>query len=141
MARQLGDRKELIRIVRSMPDIAVVASCDEIAALAARRFEDPLQESLLYRLKFGLWSSGVDRHMKIRHSMGALMITIAGSRSFSGVRGWASIGWTRPAPWISPQPLRKNLELSRGNAWTGSRSSCPPATTDEFSLACNGESE
>ena len=56
VARQLGDRKELIAkvisIVRSMPDIAVVASYDEIAALPAKRFEDPREESLLYRLKF-----------------------------------------------------------------------------------------
>jgi predicted AlkP superfamily pyrophosphatase or phosphodiesterase len=56
MARQLGDRKELIAkvisIVRSMPDIAVAASYDEIAALPEKRFEDPREESLLYRLKF-----------------------------------------------------------------------------------------
>ena len=56
VARQLGNRKELIAkvisIVRSMPDIAVVASYDEIAALPAKRFEDPREESLLYRLKF-----------------------------------------------------------------------------------------
>jgi predicted AlkP superfamily pyrophosphatase or phosphodiesterase len=56
VARQLGGRKELIAkvisIVRSMPDIAVVASYDEIAALPAKRFEDPREESLLYRLKF-----------------------------------------------------------------------------------------
>jgi predicted AlkP superfamily pyrophosphatase or phosphodiesterase len=52
----LGDRRELIarviNIVRSMPDIAVAASYDEIAALPAKRFEDPREESLLYRLKF-----------------------------------------------------------------------------------------
>jgi predicted AlkP superfamily pyrophosphatase or phosphodiesterase len=56
VARQLGDRKELIAkviiIVRSMPDIAVAASYDEIAALPEKRFEDPREESLLYRLKF-----------------------------------------------------------------------------------------
>jgi len=56
VAQPLGDRRELIarviNIVRSMPDIAVAASYDEIAALPAKRFEDPREESLLYRLKF-----------------------------------------------------------------------------------------
>ena len=55
-ARQLGDRKELIAkvitIVRSMPDIAVAVSYDELAALPAKRFDDPREESLLYRLKY-----------------------------------------------------------------------------------------
>ena len=55
-ARQLGDRKEwlakVVNIVRSMPDIAAVASFDEIAALPDKRFEDPREESLLYRLKY-----------------------------------------------------------------------------------------
>ena len=56
VARPLGDRKELlarvIRIVRSMPDIAAVASFEELAALPRKRFADPREESLLYRLKF-----------------------------------------------------------------------------------------
>jgi predicted AlkP superfamily pyrophosphatase or phosphodiesterase len=55
-ARQLGDRKEwipkVVNIVRSMPDIAAVASFDELAALPDKRFEDPREESLLYRLKY-----------------------------------------------------------------------------------------
>jgi predicted AlkP superfamily pyrophosphatase or phosphodiesterase len=56
VARQLGDRKEwigkVVNIVRSMPDIAAVASFDELAALPDKRFEDPRDESLLYRLKY-----------------------------------------------------------------------------------------
>lgn len=55
-ARQLGDRKEwvpkVVNIVRSMPDIATAASFEELAALSEKRFEDPRDESLLYRLKF-----------------------------------------------------------------------------------------
>ncbi len=55
-ARGLGDRKELvarvIRTVRSMPDVAAVASFEELAALPSRRFADPREESLLYRLKY-----------------------------------------------------------------------------------------
>jgi len=43
---------KVIGIVRSMPEIAAVASYEEIAALPARRFEDPRDESLLYRFKF-----------------------------------------------------------------------------------------
>jgi arylsulfatase A-like enzyme len=35
-----------------MPDIAAVASFDELAALPDKRFEDPREESLLYRLKY-----------------------------------------------------------------------------------------
>ena len=56
VARQLGDRKKLVakveNIVRSMPDIAAVASYEELAALPDRRFDDPRDESLLYRLKY-----------------------------------------------------------------------------------------
>jgi len=56
MARQFDNQKDLIakvvEIVRSMPDIAVAASYDEIAALPSKRFEDPREESLLYRLKY-----------------------------------------------------------------------------------------
>ena len=56
VARQLGDKKEwigkVVNIVRSMPDIAAVASFDELAALPNKRFDDPRQESLLYRLKY-----------------------------------------------------------------------------------------
>jgi predicted AlkP superfamily pyrophosphatase or phosphodiesterase len=56
VARQLGDRKEwvpkVVNIVRSMPDIAAAASFDELAALPDKRFEDPRDESLLYRLKY-----------------------------------------------------------------------------------------
>jgi predicted AlkP superfamily pyrophosphatase or phosphodiesterase len=56
VAPQLGDLKDAIarvlKIVRSMPDIAVAATFDEIAALPQKRFADPREEDLLYRLKF-----------------------------------------------------------------------------------------
>jgi predicted AlkP superfamily pyrophosphatase or phosphodiesterase len=56
VAAPLGERKHLldkvIQIVRSMPDIGVVASYEEIAGLPEKRFEDPREESLLYRLKY-----------------------------------------------------------------------------------------
>jgi predicted AlkP superfamily pyrophosphatase or phosphodiesterase len=56
VAAPLGGRKELvarvIQIVRSMPEVAVVASYEEIAALPDKRFEDPREESLLYRLRY-----------------------------------------------------------------------------------------
>jgi predicted AlkP superfamily pyrophosphatase or phosphodiesterase len=55
-AKQLGDRKELIarviNIVRSMPDLAVAESFDALAALPDKRFQDPRDESLAYRLKY-----------------------------------------------------------------------------------------
>jgi predicted AlkP superfamily pyrophosphatase or phosphodiesterase len=56
VARQLGDRKEwipkVVKIIRAMPDVAAAASFDELEALPVRRFEDPRDESLLYRLKY-----------------------------------------------------------------------------------------
>jgi arylsulfatase A-like enzyme len=56
LARQLGDRKtwveKVVKIVRAMPDIAVASSFEELAALPNKRFDDPRQESLLYRLKY-----------------------------------------------------------------------------------------
>ena len=55
-AHELGDKKEwigkVVKVVRSMPDIATAASFDELAALPNKRFEDPREESLLYRLKY-----------------------------------------------------------------------------------------
>jgi predicted AlkP superfamily pyrophosphatase or phosphodiesterase len=45
-------RSAVIDVVRSMPEVAVVADYDELAALPAKRFADPREESLQYRLKF-----------------------------------------------------------------------------------------
>ncbi len=74
-ARQLGDHKQLIakvlKIVRAMPDIAVAASYDEIAALPAKRFEDPSEESLLYRFKF---SAAPDRAGEILLAFKAMIL-------------------------------------------------------------------
>jgi len=57
VSRPLGDRKAVVAgvipVVRSMPDVAVVASLDEVLALPEKAFDDPREESLLYRLKFG----------------------------------------------------------------------------------------
>jgi predicted AlkP superfamily pyrophosphatase or phosphodiesterase len=56
VAQQLGDKKawveRVVKVVRSMPDIAVASSFDDIQALPNKRFDDPRQESLLYRLKY-----------------------------------------------------------------------------------------
>ncbi|HUB34912.1 MAG TPA: alkaline phosphatase family protein [Bryobacteraceae bacterium] len=56
MVRSLGNAKELLasvlRIVRAMPNLAVAESYDELAALPNKRFDDPREESLAYRLKF-----------------------------------------------------------------------------------------
>src|SRR5579863_4599632 len=53
---QIGDRKEaiarVIKVIRTMPEIGVVASYDELATLPEKRFADPQEESLEYRLKF-----------------------------------------------------------------------------------------
>lgn len=56
LAQQLGDRKnwvpKVVNIIRSMPDVAAAASFEELAALPDKRFQDPRDESLLYRLKY-----------------------------------------------------------------------------------------
>jgi len=56
VVRSLGNAKELLasvlRIVRAMPNLAVAESYDELAALPNKRFDDPREESLAYRLKF-----------------------------------------------------------------------------------------
>lgn len=56
VAKQLGDRQQwvprVVQLVRAMPDIAAAASFEELAALPDKRFDDPREESLLYRLKF-----------------------------------------------------------------------------------------
>lgn len=56
ISRSIGDRavvlKKVIDVVRGMPEVAVAVSYEEIAALPDKRFEDPREEDLLYRLKF-----------------------------------------------------------------------------------------
>ena len=56
LARQLGDRKgwvpKVVQLIRAMPDVAAAASFSELEALPAHRFEDPRDESILYRLKY-----------------------------------------------------------------------------------------
>jgi predicted AlkP superfamily pyrophosphatase or phosphodiesterase len=58
VSQPLGDRKKLVaivvNIVRSMPEIAAVASLEELEALPDKRFDDPREESLLYRFKYSV---------------------------------------------------------------------------------------
>jgi arylsulfatase A-like enzyme len=42
----------VVQIIRSMPDVAAAASFSQLEALPARRFDDPRDESMLYRLKY-----------------------------------------------------------------------------------------
>lgn len=55
----LGNRKQVLNkvaeIVRGMPEIAAVATYDELAALPEKRFADPRTSSLQYRLKFSAY--------------------------------------------------------------------------------------
>jgi predicted AlkP superfamily pyrophosphatase or phosphodiesterase len=55
VAKQLGDRKDWVpkveEIIRSMPQVADVASFEELEALPSQKFNDPRDESLRYRLK------------------------------------------------------------------------------------------
>jgi len=59
VAKRLGDKRQLIsqvvEIVKQMPEIAAVASYEELAALPEKRFPDPRESSLLYRLKFSVY--------------------------------------------------------------------------------------
>jgi predicted AlkP superfamily pyrophosphatase or phosphodiesterase len=59
IAKPLGDRRllinQIVEIVRQMPEIAAVASYEELAALPEKRFPDPRESSLLYRLKFSVY--------------------------------------------------------------------------------------
>jgi predicted AlkP superfamily pyrophosphatase or phosphodiesterase len=56
VAMQLGERKQWVPkvedIIRSMPQVADAASFEELEALPNKKFEDPREESLLYRLKY-----------------------------------------------------------------------------------------
>ena len=55
-AAPLGNLKDITSkietIVRAMPEVDSVASLEELQALPYKRFEDPREESLAYRLKF-----------------------------------------------------------------------------------------
>ncbi len=56
IAAPLGDRTQVLSkvvdIIRNMPEIAAVATYEELSALPEKRFADPRTSSLLYRLKF-----------------------------------------------------------------------------------------
>ncbi len=56
VAATLGDVRDVIAritsIVRTMPEVADAASLEELRALPERRFDDPREEDLRYRLKF-----------------------------------------------------------------------------------------
>ncbi|AYL94950.1 alkaline phosphatase family protein [Mucilaginibacter celer] len=59
IAAPLGDRRQVLAkvvdIIRTMPEIAAVATYEELAALPEKRFADPRTSSLLYRLKFSAY--------------------------------------------------------------------------------------
>ena len=75
LAQQLGDRKlwvpKVVDIIRSMPDVAAAASYEELAALPNKRFEDPRDENLLYRLKY---SAAPDRAGEILFAFGPMIL-------------------------------------------------------------------
>jgi hypothetical protein len=54
-----------------MPDVAVAASYEELAALPDMRFPDPREESLLYRLKY---SAAPDRAGEILFAFGPMIL-------------------------------------------------------------------
>jgi predicted AlkP superfamily pyrophosphatase or phosphodiesterase len=59
MAEPLGDRRkvlvQVVEIIRGMPEIAAVATYEDLAALPDKRFADPRESDLLYRLKFSAY--------------------------------------------------------------------------------------
>jgi hypothetical protein len=114
----------VIQIVRSMPEVAVVASYDEIAELPDKRFEDRREESLLYRLRysaapkragdilltFQAMSSAEARRDTIRRNTAALTISIAGRLSFFGDDG--KMKRTDPASTVDIAPtLAKEIGI------------------------------
>jgi predicted AlkP superfamily pyrophosphatase or phosphodiesterase len=114
----LGDHKQLVagvlKIVRAMPDIAVAASYDEIAALPAKRFEDPSTESLLYRLKF---SAAPERSGEILLAFKA-MILRGGPPDEDPAQHGSAYDYDRRIPIIFWGP------------WTGERRMDPASTVD-----------
>ena len=59
IAEPLGDRHQvlakIVDIIRGMPEVAAVATYEELAALPEKRFADPRESDLLYRLKFSAY--------------------------------------------------------------------------------------
>jgi predicted AlkP superfamily pyrophosphatase or phosphodiesterase len=59
IAEPLGDRRkvlsQVVEIIRGMPEIAAVATYEDLAALPDKRFADPRESDLLYRLKFSAY--------------------------------------------------------------------------------------
>ena len=59
IAEPLGDRQkvlaQVVEIIRGMQEIAAVATYEDLAALPDKRFADPRESDLLYRLKFSAY--------------------------------------------------------------------------------------
>jgi Type I phosphodiesterase / nucleotide pyrophosphatase len=118
LAPQLGDRGELlarvIHIVRSMPDISAAASFEELAALPRRRFEDPREESLLYRLKY---SAAPDRAGDILLAFQS-MIERGGPPDYD------------PAQHGSPYDYDRRVPIIFWGPWQGEHRIDPASTVD-----------
>jgi len=99
-AQQLGDRKDWLpkveNLIRAMPDIAAVASFDELAALPDKRFDDPRDESLLYRLKY---SAAPERAGEILFAFGP-MIELGGPPGHDPAQHGTAYDYDRRVPII-----------------------------------------
>jgi predicted AlkP superfamily pyrophosphatase or phosphodiesterase len=118
VSKPLGDRNKLVskvvNIIRSMPEIAAVASYEEIDALPNKRFDDPRDESLLYRLKYGI---SPDRSGDILFAFQPL-VEIGGPPKNDPAQHGTAHDYDRRVPIIFWGP------------WKGERRPDPASTTD-----------
>jgi predicted AlkP superfamily pyrophosphatase or phosphodiesterase len=118
VASQLGDRKDWVpkveEIIRSMPQVADVASFEELEALPYQKFDDPREESLRYRLKL---SAAPDRS-------GDLFVAFNPLVSLSGPPNGD------PAQHGTPYDYDRRVPLIFWGPWKAERRTNPVSTVD-----------
>lgn len=118
VSRQLGKRTEwvpkVISIVRSMPEVADVASFEELEALPNKKFDNPRAESLRYRLKYSV-APGRSGDILLAFKP---MVSLDGPPDFD------------PAQHGSPYDYDRRVPLIFWGMWKAERRADPVSTVD-----------
>lgn len=118
VSQHLGEQKEwvpkVVSIIRSMPEVAEVATLEELEALPNKKFDDPRDESLRYRLKYSA----------VRGRSGAILFAFKPMLALND----PPIG--DPAQHGSPYDYNRKVPLIFWGLWKGERRKDPVSTVD-----------
>jgi len=118
VSQHLGEQKEwvpkIVDIIRSMPEVADVATLEDLEALPSRKFDDPRDESLRYRLKYSA----------VRGRSGAILF------AFKPMLALNDPPAGDPAQHGSPYDYDRKVPLVFWGAWKAERRKDPVSTVD-----------